>query len=84
MTTLPVLSAHPAGWHDGGPGLWILVPIAFWLAVIVVAVVWWRRRPAAPGPEATLGEAFARGEITEEEYRARLAVLRETAPRRRS
>lgn len=83
MTALIAFSAHPAGWHDG-PGLWVLVPVAFWLFVIVAAVLWWRRRPPAPGPEDTLGEAFARGEVTEEEYRARLAVLRETGRRGRT
>jgi putative membrane protein len=82
MTAILAFSAHPAG-HDG-PGLWFLVPVTFWLTVIVIAALWWRRRAATPGPERTLGETFARGEITEEDYRARLAVLRETDGRRRS
>jgi putative membrane protein len=82
MTTLLAFSAHPAGWHDG-PGLWVLVPVTFWLAVITAVVtLWWRRRPV-PGPEVTLGEAFARGDITEADYRARLAVLREARRRGR-
>ena len=35
------------------------------------------RTPASPGtPEQLLAERFARGEIDEEEYRHRLAVLR--------
>jgi len=82
MTTLLAYTAHPDGW-GGGPGLWLLVPATFWLLVITAAVVWWRRRPAPPGPESALGEAFARGQITEQEYRSRLAVLRETDGRRR-
>jgi putative membrane protein len=86
MTTFLAYSAHPYGWGHG-PGLWFLIPLTFWLLVIVAAVVWWRlwwrRRPAPPGPESALGEAFARGEITEQEYRSRLAVLRETEAGRR-
>jgi putative membrane protein len=87
MTAALGYSAHPHGW-DGRPGWWFLVPATFWLLVLVGAVVWWawwRRRPAADrGPESVLGEAFARGEITEDEYRSRLAVLRETQVRRRA
>jgi putative membrane protein len=82
MTALLAYTAHPYGW-GGGPGLWFLVPATFWLLVLVAAVVWWRRRPADPRPESVLGEAFARGQITEDEYRSRLAVLRETEVRRR-
>jgi len=82
MTAFLAYAAHPDGW-GGGPGLWFLIPLTFWLVVLAAAVVWWRRRPAAPGPEDALGEAFARGQITEEEYRSRLAVLRETEVRRR-
>jgi putative membrane protein len=74
--------AHPGGWGNG-PGWWILIPITFWVLVITAAVIWWRRRPASPGPESALGEAFARGQMSEEEYRSRLAVLRETDPGRR-
>jgi putative membrane protein len=65
----------------GGPGWWILVPIAFWLLAIAAVVSWRRRWGGRPGAESALGEAFARGEITEAEYRSRLAVLRETARR---
>jgi putative membrane protein len=82
MTTFIAYSAHPDGWGNG-PGWWVLVPATFWLIVITTAIVWWRRRPVTSGPEAALGEAFARGEITEDDYRSRLAVLRETSARRR-
>ncbi|EFC86127.1 SHOCT domain-containing protein [Parafrankia sp. EUN1f] len=34
--------------------------------------------PAAPSPEEILADRFARGEINEQEYRARLATLRDT------
>jgi putative membrane protein len=36
---------------------------------------------AGPSPEQVLAERFARGEIDEQEYRARLAVLRDAADR---
>ncbi|MCX4904015.1 SHOCT domain-containing protein [Streptomyces sp. NBC_00878] len=36
--------------------------------------------PAAPSPEQLLAQRFARGEIDEEEYRRRLAVLRADGP----
>lgn len=60
--------------------------VLFWAAVIVGLIVLIRLlvRPAAPpsastvgGPEATLAERYARGEIDAEEYRTRLATLRE-------
>ena len=82
------------GWH-GGPGwdgpswfgivggiLWLL----FWAAVITAGVLVLRRylrsRPkAGDAAVSVLGERFARGEISEEEYRQRLGVLREEHPR---
>lgn len=65
------------GW---GPGPWFLLfPLLFWTTVIVLIVVgrrrgWWRGRHG----EGTLADVFARGEIDEAEYRARLGVLRGT------
>lgn len=87
----------PDGWgrHDG-PGwdggvplfgivggiLWLL----FWAAAITVAVLalrsYLRSRPKAGDTAVSvLGERFARGEMSEEEYRQRLGVLREQHPR---
>jgi len=70
--------------HAYGPGLWFLWIFVFWG---VVAFFFWRRRgrrgvPSASG-EAVLGERYARGEITEAEYRERLRVLKDTRRARR-
>lgn len=76
MTTALTLGAH-------GPGWWIVFPILFWVAAAaLVATFFWRRRhgwcaPTRVSGEAVLGERYARGEITDAEYRQRLAVLRE-------
>lgn len=68
---------------DGPPGFWPIFPI-FWLLVIAaiittIIVVNRRRTAAAPrhAGEAKLAERYAAGEIDENEYRARRAVLRE-------
>jgi len=53
-----------------------------WILVLFVVRPWaWGRRGWGPGSpagsaEAVLAERYARGEVTEEEYRARLEVLR--------
>jgi putative membrane protein len=65
--------------HAYGAGLWFLWIFVFWG---LVAFFFWRRRgwrhfPSASG-EAVLGERYARGEITEDEYRDRLRVLKDT------
>ena len=83
MTDLLAPIATLAGtWHDGGPGWWIVFVPLFWIALIATAVVLLRR--ARPWPEArqesaldVLDRRFAEGAVTEEEYRARRAVLTE-------
>jgi putative membrane protein len=66
--------AHAAWW----PGFGLLWIVLFW----GFAVFFFRRRrgwwgaPRASG-EAVLGERYARGEITEDEYRERLRVLKD-------
>ena len=88
MDTLIAAGYGPWHHHDGGPGWWLLFPLCFglfWLLVVVGAgYLLWRRTntmasgPAAPSStaEAVLAERYARGEIDEDEYRERLAVLR--------
>jgi putative membrane protein len=63
-----------AGWWPGFGLLWIAL---FW--GFAVLFFWrrrgWRGHPSATG-EAVLGERYARGEITEDEYRERIRVLK--------
>jgi putative membrane protein len=66
---------HP-GWHHDH--WWVVFPIAWLLlAALVVALLWWRGRDHGAGesPRRILGERFARGEISADEYRDRLAQL---------
>jgi putative membrane protein len=71
--------------HAYGPGLWFLWIFLVWGAV---AFFFWRRRGWRGGPRASgegvLGERYARGEITEDEYRERLRVLQESGRRGRA
>ena len=76
------------GWNNGGgSGVWMLMVlfmIVFW-TLVVGGVVWLLRNkghqhqePTAPGESAArriLDERFARGELTEEEYRQRRELL---------
>lgn len=77
------LAGHGPWHHGGGPGWWLLFPICFgvfWLLVLGGGgYLLWRRTKAMPpssSAEAVLAERYARGEIDEEEYHERLAVLR--------
>ena len=61
-----------------------MVPVLplFWIAVLAVVPWWFRRRGGAawrrePGGQSVLGERYARGDISADEYRERLAVLKE-------
>ena len=71
-----------AFWHG-----WWIFPF-FWIGWFLILAflfsrrwLWWRRHPhRADGPESgerVLAERYARGEIDEDEYRRRLAVLNE-------
>jgi putative membrane protein len=64
------------GWH-GGP--WFLLVPLFWIALLVGAWFLFRRRDErgrTNSAEEILGERYARGEITVDEYRQRREVLR--------
>lgn len=79
------------GWY-GGMGVWGwvimgLVMLAFWAGVVALVVFAIRnsrsgagrydqRWPGNDDPERILAQRFARGEIDETEYRARLDALR--------
>jgi uncharacterized membrane protein len=75
MTEALITATHH-GW-DHGPWPFPFLFIGFWLLVVVAAVVFVRRGggPRRSG-EAVLAERYARGDITDEEYRARRDVLR--------
>ncbi|MGP4111751.1 SHOCT domain-containing protein [Streptomyces sp. 4N509B] len=76
-------------WEDG-PGPWVVLFPLVW-AAIVVGAIWLLRRTVRRGghghhdggdsPLALLGRRFAAGEIDEEEYRGRRAVLTENRSR---
>jgi len=77
------------GWGWGGWILMTVVMVLFWAAVITAVVLAIRYvaspRGTAAGPPSSwqpraqdlLSERFARGEIDDDEYRQRLALLRE-------
>ena len=55
-------------------GWWVLIAVL----VVMAVKAWARPHRAEPlHAEETLAERYARGEIAEQDYRARLAVLRE-------
>jgi putative membrane protein len=78
--------------HDMTGWDWFVTSVGmvlFWALLIAVSVLLYRaltrgpehpHTPAAAPPERLLAERFARGEIDEEEYRRRLAVLRADGP----
>jgi len=73
----------PYGMHDGGWGVWWMV-VSWVIVVAVVALVIRALMPTGgggehiPDPGRILEERFARGEITEEEYRERQRVIAES------
>ena len=74
MDSMVLLGSHGAGW-------WVVFPI-LWFSAFVLAVVFFSRRRGwracgAGSGESVLADRFARGEITDAEYRDRLSVLRE-------
>ena len=60
-----------------------LFRLLFWVAIIAALFFVFRRRPGGwhheeRTGESVLAERYAKGEISEEEYRQRLSVLRES------
>ena len=83
ITTIATAATTVADHWDGDrPDYWFIFPIMWFLIIaggIVAAVVISRRNRNAAGPragETVLAQRYAAGEIDEEEYAARLAVLR--------
>lgn len=78
--------------HDMNGWDWFAMSIGtvlLWALLITVAVLLFRtlnrapelpHTPTAASPEQLLADRFARGEIDEDEYRNRLAVLRAEGP----
>jgi uncharacterized membrane protein len=73
---------HGTGWD--GPGAWWPVFPIMWFLLLAGAVLFavlYSRRATRTGPaaaaEARLADRFASGEIGEQEYHERLAVLRD-------
>ncbi|HWK77680.1 hypothetical protein [Microbacterium sp.] len=87
MTTAALIALAEHGHHwggFGGPGFfWPIFPIVWFVLIaggIITAIVLSRRRHnLAPRREAesALATRFAAGEIGEDEYRSRRAVLRD-------
>ena len=74
----------PFGWHDGWGAVWMIV---WWVAIVGIVVLLIRGFSSSSQnrPDQThdwrsvLDERFARGEISEEEYRERRQVLEKTS-----
>ncbi|WP_394551463.1 SHOCT domain-containing protein [Agromyces sp. MMS24-JH15] len=83
--------AHVGPWAAGWGWMFFLIPL-FWILFFVLLFTFlgrrWRRAAwsgdgppwARGGAEHTLAERFAQGDIDEQEYRARLEVLRANRP----
>lgn len=74
----------PYGWHDGGWAFWMILSWALIVAIVVLVVRAFssggssERSERTRDPRAILDERFARGEISEDEYRERTSALNET------
>ncbi|MEU8897704.1 hypothetical protein [Nocardia sp. NPDC048505] len=73
--TLAVLADHYDGGWQPWPFFWIF-PLLLWGGFLLL-VVFGRRRFRRDSGVGALRAGFARGEITEAQYRERLAVLEE-------
>jgi putative membrane protein len=83
MVTMAAALAGHGGW--GGPGPWWPIFPLLWvlvLGVVIFALFRFRRSGRwhqGHSAEGVLAERYARGEISVEEYRERLNVLRKQA-----
>jgi uncharacterized membrane protein len=84
------------GGRHRGDGFMVIFPLLLLIAAAALAVALWRGRhpapltgpavppPAPPSPtlnaQAILADRLARGEISPDDYRASIAVLREPPP----
>ncbi len=74
-----MVAHHGHWWFAFFPLLWIsLIVLLFWRRGRWHHHHGWHGGPGGPSAEQVLGERYARGEITEEEYRQRRTVLRES------
>jgi uncharacterized membrane protein len=81
-------NGHGFGPHHRDEDIVVFLPLALLIGFAIAAIVMWRRRPGV-GPttqtlnaQAILAERLARGEITPDDYRAAIAVLRDVPPKR--
>ncbi|OBG15718.1 hypothetical protein A5765_08140 [Mycolicibacterium celeriflavum] len=77
-TTTTFLAEHGGRFadHDWNPWF-LLIPLTFW-TLVIVGIVYAARRFRGSHGIRTLRDSYAKGEVTEAEYRERLAVLRDT------
>jgi putative membrane protein len=82
ITAADVVSHY--GPYAGGPGWWIIFPIAWFLLIATAIFVFavrgrrYRWRYGQFAGEQKLGELYATGEIDEQEYHRRLNTLRQS------
>jgi putative membrane protein len=72
---------HMSGWGWFGMTLSSVLPVALLVigGMLLIRYARQEERPAASrSPEQILAERYARGELTEEQYRQQLATLRDT------
>ena len=89
MNTLMTIATHAGPGYDGHGAWWPIFPI-FWLLAFIAVLMFfatmgrrrWHDRGSSTG-RSRLAERFASGEIDEDEYRSRLAVLDENRRGRR-